>query len=398
MVKDTEYYDILGIAPTATENEIKKGYYRAARTWHPDKNQSDPQAEEKFKLVSDAYKCLSDPEKRKIYDERGKEAFVEMEQSGTVDPREMFRMLFGAGHFDTIFGDICSIPLFKVMFTDMDDLSKQEGDMKQLMEHEQEKMNEERMKQYELEEEVLCQGLSAVLLQKIKLCEQTDKSDVQEIINSETQYLGESPGGVELLALVGYIYTQEAHKYMGRFFGIEGFFSKVREKGHKVSSAISFISSVIAVQKAAKKIEKREKKRNNEEGGEGQSSETHSADDAYRKNSLEEETRELEEQGLSTIWKLGKLSLEERVRTICQNVMLDPTLSKSDRKQRGEHLLMIGSIYESKAAEMKKAIAIAKGEVSFFEKNIQDPFSKLFKGGKSGSDSPKPEANSAANN
>ena len=386
MVKETEYYDILGISPDATENQIKKGYYKAARQWHPDKNQSDPQAEEKFKLVSDAYKCLSDPEKRKIYDERGKDAFKEYEQGAQIDPREMFRMLFGAGHFDTIFGDICSLPLFKVMFADFDDLNKEEGDMKQLMEKEQERMNQERMEQYEAEEEVLCQGLSAVLLQKLKLFESTDKSDVSEIITSETQYLGEAPGGVELLALVGYIYTQEAHKYMGRFFGIEGFFSKVREKGHNVSSAISFISSVIAVQKAAKKIEKQEKKKEEADGTSAANNEDKSEGSHQPEGEMDAKTQELyqevQEQGLTTIWKLGKLSLESRIRQICQLILCDKALSKSERKTRGEHLLFVGEVYEKKAAEMKKAIALAKGEATFFEKNIQDPFTKLFNGGK----------------
>lgn len=67
-----EYYDCLGIGKTATESEIKKAFYKCAKIFHPDKNQSK-EAEEKFKLCNEAYEVLSDAEKRKKYDLYGKE-------------------------------------------------------------------------------------------------------------------------------------------------------------------------------------------------------------------------------------------------------------------------------------------------------------------------------------
>lgn len=72
MVKETKLYDSLGISPTATQDEIKKAYRKAALKWHPDKNKS-PQAAEKFKDCSQAYEILSDPEKRQTYDQYGLE-------------------------------------------------------------------------------------------------------------------------------------------------------------------------------------------------------------------------------------------------------------------------------------------------------------------------------------
>ncbi|EGS17252.1 uncharacterized protein CTHT_0065710 [Thermochaetoides thermophila DSM 1495] len=73
MVKETKLYDLLNISPNATQDEIKKAYRKAALKWHPDKNKDNPQAAEKFKEVSQAYEILSDPEKRKIYDQFGLE-------------------------------------------------------------------------------------------------------------------------------------------------------------------------------------------------------------------------------------------------------------------------------------------------------------------------------------
>ena len=67
-----DYYKILGIARTATEDDIKKAYRKMALRFHPDKNKSAG-AEEKFKEIAEAYEVLSDKRKRDIYDKYGEE-------------------------------------------------------------------------------------------------------------------------------------------------------------------------------------------------------------------------------------------------------------------------------------------------------------------------------------
>ncbi|KAH9904881.1 hypothetical protein F4778DRAFT_49099 [Xylariomycetidae sp. FL2044] len=73
MVKESKLYDQLGIKPDASQDEIKKAYRKAALKHHPDKNKDNPDAAEKFKECSQAYEILSDPEKRKTYDQYGLE-------------------------------------------------------------------------------------------------------------------------------------------------------------------------------------------------------------------------------------------------------------------------------------------------------------------------------------
>ncbi len=80
-----DYYKVLGVGKTATQDEIRKAYRKLAVRFHPDKNPGDKAAEERFKEISEANEVLSDPEKRKEYDELG--AHWKQYQQGQYRPR-----------------------------------------------------------------------------------------------------------------------------------------------------------------------------------------------------------------------------------------------------------------------------------------------------------------------
>lgn len=114
MVDKRDYYEVLGVSKTATQDEIKKAYRKLAVKFHPDKNPGDPTAEEKFKELGEAYDILMDDNKRAAYDRMGHAAFAQGTAGpaggaggGFHDPFDLFREVFGAGGggvFEQFFG------------------------------------------------------------------------------------------------------------------------------------------------------------------------------------------------------------------------------------------------------------------------------------------------------
>ncbi|MCR5627249.1 MAG: molecular chaperone DnaJ [Lachnospiraceae bacterium] len=96
-----DYYEVLGVDKNADENAIKKAYRVLAKKYHPDMNPGDKDAEAKFKEASEAYAVLSDPDKRRQYDQFGHAAF---EQGGGGGGFSGFD--FNSADFSDIFGDI----------------------------------------------------------------------------------------------------------------------------------------------------------------------------------------------------------------------------------------------------------------------------------------------------
>src|SRR5262249_46601648 len=105
-----DYYKVLGVNKNATEKEIKSTYRKLARKYHPDVNPNDAEAKKKFQEINEANEVLSDPEKRKKYDQYGKdwkhsEEFERARQQRAHQPytEETFSGNFGEGDFSDFF-------------------------------------------------------------------------------------------------------------------------------------------------------------------------------------------------------------------------------------------------------------------------------------------------------
>src|SRR5690348_3465324 len=106
-----DYYKILGVDKSASQDDIKKAYRKLARKHHPDLNPNDKEAHKKFQQINEANEVLSDPEKRKKYDQYGKdwqhaEQFEQARQSrqhAGGPQQEFYSESFGEGDFSDFF-------------------------------------------------------------------------------------------------------------------------------------------------------------------------------------------------------------------------------------------------------------------------------------------------------
>jgi molecular chaperone DnaJ len=115
MASKRDYYEVLGVAKGASEDDIKRGYRKLAMQYHPDKNPGNKEAEEKFREATEAYEILKDPKKRSQYDQFGHAAFDQMSgggggnwggfQSG-FDISDALRAFMNDFGGDSFFGDI----------------------------------------------------------------------------------------------------------------------------------------------------------------------------------------------------------------------------------------------------------------------------------------------------
>ncbi|KAG9045333.1 hypothetical protein FS837_006496 [Tulasnella sp. UAMH 9824] len=375
---ETGYYDILEVKVDATTEEIKKAYRRMALLHHPDKHPGDPMAEERFKNIAVAYQVLSDPERRKKYNEFG--AKESGSDAGYVDPEEVFSAIFGGDRFVPIIGEISLGKEMKEALQQAEEAEEEEASATTIEGSTPVQRDskgkpilspEQKAKKLEKEKKIAAEKARLREERVKKLVENLDRklsiyvesvigapTDAEvarswrEICRIEAEELKTESYGVDLLHAIGFVYTAKSRHYLASHstpWGMGGWLHNVQGKYHVISetyvgtmcealSAVFDDETILHYIRVSTVRSALELKRVFDELA------------AAEKTGISpEEKRRLEEQaaekGLQALFKGAKLEIDSVLRETCDRILGDERVPKDKLIARATALGMLGDAY-----------------------------------------------------
>jgi len=353
-VKDDTYYKVLGVDPGASRGKIRKAFFKQARVMHPDKNQDDPKAKEKFQKLNEAYHVLSDPELRRRYDAQG-QGGVEEESKMAMNSAALFAMIFGSDKFESLIGEL---RLMQGM--DMaahSDASKEAAASAAIS-------GSLAMDFRQWQREVKCAVyLAKTLDRRLAFEAEADKDEkeariaFESAIAEETKSLAEDKFGRALLSVIGYIYIEQA---MINASVVTGAMETVKRQGHHIGNYARMLSSGVRAIGVARDVVKTTSANEDDEKkkkttASSTKEEEKEEDDKEKKDSFESFASVMGVKQTSilieTLWHGCVLDIESTLRRVCWKVLHDrsasstPSEAKRVLRKRIDSLLVVGRIF-----------------------------------------------------
>lgn len=327
-VKDSRYYDVLGVSSTATSAEIKRAYYHQAMRYHPDKNPDRrEEAEIKFKEIGEAYQVLSDPQLRDAYDRWGVGG-ESMPAGGFQDARSFFRQMFGGEAFVDIIGEIS---LGQMLVDAMDETNNSSatsrGGLSPEAEAQLRKQREERV--------IHLEGKLRSKLDLLVRGHYTEQ-EFREYCRREAEMLRSESYGLQLLHTVGYVYTSRAKQLIGKqqFFGLPSLFYSIKEKGHVAGEVFGTISAATSLYNEVQRQQQQQQSR---------SASPKPEEIAYdAQGRVIEEGQVDEERVKDLVWRMSSLEVSSVIREVCDRLFAN---SRGDNQRYAQALKILGDAY-----------------------------------------------------
>jgi hypothetical protein len=316
MVKETEYYDALGVAPDASPAAIKKAYYTQARKVHPDKNPNNPQAAAEFQALGEAYQVLSDPAQRSEYDRHGKQAVLD--SAGAVDPATVFGMAFGSDVFEEYVGQLALATLAQLGYEGGGDPSRDAQFHAKLQGLQKERVAK----------------LEAALKARLQRYVDGDKEGFKAWAVSEAEGLSGAAFGEAMLHTIGYVYERRGRMYAGK--GPSMVVEWMRAKGHGIKSQVTAASGAADIMIMQANAKKQFQVTGNEQ--------------AAAQYLMDQSAAMME-----SLWKINVVDIENTLEAVVDRVCHEPGARPAMLKARAAGLKSMGVIFQAAKPKYQRA-------------------------------------------
>jgi curved DNA-binding protein CbpA len=310
-VSEMEFYEVLGILPTATEGAIKKAYYKQAMATHPDKHKDDPKAKLRFQAVGEAYQVLGNLESRAAYDKHGRKG---VETDNFVNPAVLFSIMFGGEQLEPFIGQLAVATIAEAA-----------ADEKMLRASDLERAQRGRTLK-----------LAVGMAEMVKPWLKDEKESFREGIRSTARKLSQQPFGLGMMEVMGKMYTLKSDQYTA-MWGI-GVWYEVKESTQFLGSQYDVAMAAWDVYAAHNELEKVKEIKNKSKDKDGITDSKVAAAELQA-------TKGMQSTFLRAVWIVTVLDIEATLRSVCDLLLTDPTVEKAQHKKVGEAIGEIGQIF-----------------------------------------------------
>jgi len=377
-VKDREYYDLLEVSTNATASELKKAYYKKARTCHPDKNPDDPQAAEKFQQLGNAYNILSNEQSRANYDKNGKSNDNEFSanENMQVDVTVFFNVMFGSTLVSPYIGELWMAGMADVMMSGG-------GDEDALTMEELDQMEEEARREY-MNEKMKTMNEESELQQRKRQvqCAKNFRDRIQDYdpsnpgpfvlsVTEEANKISKGSYGDVYCQTIGYSLGLAADEYLGdqtSFLGLGGTFARFQRNtigfGRNMQVAGAGIKAMYkgidAMAKADQMKENMESEHSTKSDGEEEemSKEKMQMNEEIMQQSLDHTLPHI----LEFAWAINRRDIQKTLKETCFKLFHDGSVSKEKRIERAQAIKIMGASFHEIGTLAAKVVKDSKNK------------------------------------
>jgi curved DNA-binding protein CbpA len=405
-VADRQYYDLLDVSTNADAAQIKKAYYKQARSCHPDRNPDDPDAAKKFQALGHAYQVLSNDQSRAYYDKHGpQDANASETNQSEIDPFVFFNVMFGSALVEPYVGELWIAQTTAEAMSDTDAMAEFKNmDAKNNVDpHSEEgrKAEEERrerlmekMKELKVKNEYSQKKrqvkIAHNLKERLKGYSPATKADFIIEARQEAEKIAAGAYGSLYCITIGYALLLQAEEFIGNektIFGIGGFAARTKQSTAALGTNFKLIGAALSAathgakaMQEAENLQKAAMEKSGEEGAEKKDGAGNgdAANDGEPKidAAAAEKLSETFDASLPAIlnftWAINKRDIQQTLREACPKVFQDASTNdnpkasqsvKAAQLQRAEAMEILGrEFYTVGKLFEQRAIKAGKGE------------------------------------